>query len=218
MVAANMLLNQLLSSQLVHLATNMFLLLVGGVCAFLLSYVLILGIILFFRKTGWVRPAELGRSPDRVPRLGGLGIYVAFVIASLVFYIHDPDLSQKEKAIYWLFLIGSALIVLVHAYDDVKPLKPLPKLFAQTLAVIIIMGPFINNMGPFFHGLQANWFNGQFNGVLLFGFNNPFQRVGIMTPSLPWYQQPVITLFIHTPDITWLVIPAVLFTWFWMVG
>jgi UDP-GlcNAc:undecaprenyl-phosphate GlcNAc-1-phosphate transferase len=218
MVLARTLLDQHLSLQFAYLSSNLFLLLVGGTCTFLLSYLFILGIIVFFRKTGWVRPAELGRSPDRVPRLGGLGIYLAFVIASLVFYIHDPDLSQKEKAIYWLFLIGSALIVLVHAYDDVKPLKPLPKLFAQTLAVIIIMGPFINNMGPFFHGSQANWFNGQFNGVLLFGFSNPFQTVHVMTSGLPWYQQPVITLIIHSPDISWLVIPAVLFTWFWMVG
>src|SRR5215469_15190735 len=218
MVIAHMLLNRLHSLQLAHLSNNLLLLFVGGICASLLSYVLILGIIIFFRKTGWVRPAEPGRSPDRVPRLGGLGIYLAFVIASLIFYIHDPDLSQKEKAIYWLFLIGSALIVLVHAYDDVKPLKPLPKLFAQTLAVLIIMGPFLNNMGPFFHGSQTNWFNGQFNGVLLFGFSNPFQTVHVMTPGLPWYQQPVITLFIQTPAITWLVIPAVLFTWFWMVG
>ena len=220
MVLARTLLDQLLSLQFAHLYGNVFLLLLGGVCAFLLSYVLILGIIVFFRKTGWVRPTEPGRSPDRVPRLGGLGIYLAFVMASLIFYISNPDplFSQKEKAIYWLFLIGSALIVLVHAYDDVKPLKPLPKLFAQTLAVIIIMGPFINNMGPFFHGLQANWFNGQFNGILLFGFSNPFQTVRVVTPGLPWYQEPVITLFIHSPDITWLVIPAVLFTWFWMVG
>jgi UDP-GlcNAc:undecaprenyl-phosphate GlcNAc-1-phosphate transferase len=220
MLLARTVLDQLLSLQFAYLSSNLFLLLVGGVCAFLLSYTLILGIIAFFRKTGWTRPAEPGRGPDRVPRLGGLGIYLAFVIISLIFYIpnSDPLFSQKEKAIYWLFLIGSALIVLVHAYDDVKPLKPVPKLFAQTLAVIIIMGPFINNMGPFFHGPQANWLNGQFNGVLLFGFSNPFQTVHVFTPGLPWYQEPVITLFIHTPDITWLVIPAVLFTWFWMVG
>ena len=220
MLPADTVLDQLFSLPFARLSSSLLLLLSAGVAAFLLSYVFILGIILFFRKTGWVRPAEPGRSPDRVPRLGGLGIYLAFVMASLVFYIQNPDplFSQKEKAIYWLFLIGSALIVLVHAYDDVKPLKPLPKLLAQTLAVIIIMGPFINNMGPFFHGAQANWFNTQFNGVLLFGFSNPFQTVSIMTPGLPWYQQPIITLFIHTPDISWLVIPAVLCTWFWMVG
>src|SRR5436305_11924926 len=132
MVRVEAFLDQLLLLQLTHLSSNLILLLFGGICAFLLSYVFILGIIVLFRKTGWVRPVEPGRSPDSVPRLGGLGIYLAFVVASLIFYIHNPDLSQKEKAIYWLFIIGSALIVLVHAYDDVKPLKPLPKLFAQT--------------------------------------------------------------------------------------
>ena len=202
-------------------SNNLILLLLGSASAFLLSYLFILGIILLFRKTGWVRPAEPGRSLDRVPRMGGLGIYLAFVIASLVFYItnSDPAFSQKEKAIYWFFLAGATLIVLVHAYDDIRPLKPLPKLFAQTVAVLIIMGPFLNNYGPFFHGSQSNWFNQQFNGVLLFGFNNPFQPAGISVSSLPWYKQSVIVLGgIHSPAITWLVIPAVLFTWFWMVG
>src|SRR5436190_7785406 len=123
-----MVLYQFFSLQSTRLSSNMFLLLACSLCAFLLSYAFILGIVVFFRKTGWVRPAEPGRSPDRVPRLGGLGLYLAFVIASLVFYItnSDPLFSQKEKAIYWLFLVGSALIVLVHAYDDIKPLKPLP--------------------------------------------------------------------------------------------
>src|SRR5215468_7087136 len=100
MVVAGTVIDQLFSLQSVHLSGNLTLLLVGGISAFLLSYVLILGLIVVFRKTGWVRPAEPGRSPDRVPRLGGLGIYLAFVITSLIFYIHNPDLSQKEIAIY----------------------------------------------------------------------------------------------------------------------
>ena len=103
---------------------------------------------------------------------------------------------------YWLFLVASALIVLVNAYDDIKPLKPLPKLLAQTLAVIIIMGPFID---------------GLFHGVLLFGFSNPFQATGASS-VLPWYQQASVIIFIHRPEISLLAIPAMLITWFWMVG
>jgi UDP-GlcNAc:undecaprenyl-phosphate GlcNAc-1-phosphate transferase len=137
-----------------------------------------------------------------VPRLGGIAIFLAFIVASLVFYIRDPDLESKEVIIYWLFLAASTLIVLVHAYDDIKPLKPLPKLLAQTLAVLIILGPYIN---------------GRFNGVLLFGFSNPFQAA-LSQASLPWYKAPIVTLFITQPVISLAAIPAVLVTWFWMVG
>jgi UDP-GlcNAc:undecaprenyl-phosphate GlcNAc-1-phosphate transferase len=210
MVLASVLLGHMFSLLNGSSSRNFVLLLAGGACACLLAYIFILGIIILFRKTGWVRPVEPGRSVDRVPRLGGLGIYFAFIVASFIFYIQNPDLSSKERAIYWFFLIGATLLVFVHAYDDIRPLKPLPKLLAQTLTVFIIMGPFLNAMGPFFRGSQATWFNQQFNGVLFFGFSNPFKAV----PG----QQTEIVLFIHHPDISWLVIPAVLLTWFWMVG
>ena len=188
--------------QSADLIGNLIWLVVGGASAFLLSYIFIFGLILLSRKFHLVRKVEPGRKQDKVPRLGGVPIFLSFIIASLVFYIRDPDLQSKEVVIYWLFLAASTLIVLVHAYDDVKPLKPLPKLLAQTLAVIIILGPYIN---------------GRFNGVLLFGFSNPFQDALSQVP-VPWYKAPIITLFITQPVITWLAIPAVFVTWFWMVG
>jgi UDP-GlcNAc:undecaprenyl-phosphate GlcNAc-1-phosphate transferase len=95
-------------------------------------------------------------------------------------------------------LAAATVIVAIHAYDDVKPLRPLPKLLAQTIAVIIVLGPFLN---------------GKFNGVLLFGFSNPFQSL-----TVPFYHGTTVDIFIHSTDIRWLAIPAVLFTWFWMVG
>ncbi len=194
-------------------SNDLFLLLIGGCCAFLLSYIFIFVLIRLAHRAGWIRPAEPGRTQDPRPRLGGLGMYLAFLIASLLFYIHNSGMQAKENAIYWLFLIGATLLVFVHAYDDVRPLKPLPKLLAQTVAVIIIMGPFLNSEGPLFFG-QGSWFNLRFNGVLLYGFSNPFQTIG----HSEWYLRPIITLFITQPNISFLVIPAVLFTWFWMVG
>jgi UDP-GlcNAc:undecaprenyl-phosphate GlcNAc-1-phosphate transferase len=190
--------------QSADLMRNLIWLVAGGVSAFLLSYAFIFFLTLLSRKFRLVRKAEPGRKQDTVPRLGGVAIFLAFVFASLLLYIRNPDLhiDQKEIVIYWLFLAASTLIVLVHAYDDVKPLKPLPKLIAQTLAVIIILGPFVDGM---------------FHGVLLFGFSNPFQA-GLSQTNVPWYEVSVIRIFIDKPVISWLAIPAVLFTWFWMVG
>ena len=109
----------------------------------------------------------------------------------------------KELVIYILFLLASTLIVAVHAYDDIRGLKPLPKLIAQTCSVLLLLGP----------GLHT------FHGVLFFGVNNPFVHgITIHNSALPWYQQPELTLFINHPDVSLLAIPAILFTWFWIVG
>jgi UDP-GlcNAc:undecaprenyl-phosphate GlcNAc-1-phosphate transferase len=146
-------------------------------------------------------PADRRVHKIPVPRLGGVGIFLSFVITSASLYVTIHGLQQKEVVTYWLFLVASLLIVAVHAYDDVKGLKPIPKLIAQTLSVLIILGPF----------------NGRFNGVLLYGLSNPF-RASVITHHTPWYRLPELTLFITKPDISLLAIPAVLFTWFWMVG
>ncbi len=197
------------------LSTNI-LIIVGGLCAFLLTYALTFGVIFLCRKLGFFDALEQRKIHKKpVPRLGGLGIFVAFLLTSLLFYA--PSLTTlhaqtetifghtypKELVVYVLFLLASTLIVAVHAYDDVRGIKPLPKLIAQTCAVLLLLGP----------GLHT------FHGVLFFGVNNPFVH-GIVphNPALPWYQQPELTLFINHPDVSLLAIPAVLFTWFWIVG
>ncbi|GAC1399163.1 MAG: MraY family glycosyltransferase [Ktedonobacteraceae bacterium] len=203
-------------ASLFTMVPNNMLIIVGGAFAFLLTYALTFGVIFLCRKLGFFDALEdrkIHKQP--VPRLGGLAIFVAFLIASLLFYAPSLTLKHaqteiifghaypKEMVIYVLFLLASTLIVAVHAYDDVRGLKPLPKLIAQTCAVLLLLGP----------GLHS------FHGVLFFGVNNPFVH-GILThnAALPWYQQSELTLFINRPDVSLLAIPAVLFTWFWIVG
>lgn len=177
-------------------------LLLSGVAAFLLTYLLTFGVIALSKKLGWLdRPSERRVHQIAVPRLGGVGIFLSFALISLIFYTLSSGLQQKEVIIYWLFLIASVLIVTVHAYDDVKGLKPWQKIVAQTLSVLIVLGPY----------------GSKFWGVLLYGFNNPI-GVAHYQAGLPWYREPEITLFIHQPEISLLAIPAILFTWFWMVG
>lgn len=177
----------------------------GGVLAFLLTFVFTIGVRKFSFKVGWLDLPSARRIHTKpIPRLGGLAIFASFVCASLLFYAPG---SSNEMLIFWLLLAASALIVLVHFYDDVVGLKPLPKIIAQTVAVLIILGP---------------W-DGLFHGILLFTFNNPLGR-SVMQPGLPWYLQPTFILFIHPvsasqlPVITFAAIPAVLLTWFWIVG
>lgn len=174
-------------------------LLIGGACAFVLAYGLTFQVRAFCYKVGWLdKPAARRVHKIAVPRLGGVAIFAAFVIASLLFYTPGPN---NEIVIYWLLLAASLLIVIVHAYDDVLGLGPWVKLLAQTLAVVIILGP---------------W-NGVFHGVLLFTVNNPFGSQ-VMSPGLPWYREPTLTLFISSQVITFAAIPAIVLTWFWTVG
>ncbi|TMB92707.1 MAG: undecaprenyl/decaprenyl-phosphate alpha-N-acetylglucosaminyl 1-phosphate transferase, partial [Chloroflexi bacterium] len=184
---------------------DVVMLLIGAACAFLLAYILTFAVRAFCYKLGWLdHPATRRVHIKAVPRLGGIAMFLAFVIASLLFY--TPG-SNNEVIIYWLLIAAATLMVLVHLYDDVLGLKPLPKLLAQTVAVIIILGP---------------W-GGVFHGILLFTFNNPFGRE-MMQPGLPWYLQPTLFLFIHPaspdiqPSISLAAIPAILLTWFWTAG
>src|SRR6266436_9552307 len=169
--------------------------LIGGGCAFVFAYLLTFLIGAFCRKVGWLdRPAARRVHIKAVPRLGGVAIFIAFLIASLLFYKPGPNLNPHahEFTIYWLLIAAGALMVIIHAYDDVVGLKPLPKLIAQTVAVLIILAP---------------W-GTEFNGILIFTFNNPFGTE----------VQPTLFLFTHDTLISLIAIPAVLFTWFWIVG
>ena len=117
-------------------------LLIGGVAAFLLAFLLTFFVKAICYKVGWLdKPAARRVHTKAVPRLGGVAIYVAFVIASLFFYTPGPNLNAhaNELTIYWLLIAAGALLVLVHAYDDILGLGPWPKLIAQTMAVIIIL-------------------------------------------------------------------------------
>lgn len=178
------------------------LLLLAGAGAFLLTYAFTFGVIALCRRAGWVeKPIEGKIHKTTRPRLGGVAIFASVLIASLVLYAPTLWASHqggevifghtypKELVIYGLFLTASLLIVIVHVYDDIRGLKPLPKLVAQTCAVLILLGP----------GLHT------FHGVLFFGVHNPFGG-------------SELTLFIHEPVVSLLAIPAVLFTWFWITG
>jgi UDP-GlcNAc:undecaprenyl-phosphate/decaprenyl-phosphate GlcNAc-1-phosphate transferase len=182
--------------------SNILTALIGGGCAFVFAYLLTFLIGAFCRKVGWLdRPAARRVHTKAVPRLGGVAIFIAFFIASRLFYSPGPNQNPHahELTIYWLLIAAGALMVIVHAYDDVMGLKPLTKLIAQTVAVLIILAP---------------W-GTEFNGILIFTFNNPF---GIAPKGAPWYLQPTLFLFTHDTLIGLIAIPAVLFTWFWVAG
>jgi UDP-GlcNAc:undecaprenyl-phosphate GlcNAc-1-phosphate transferase len=67
-----------------------------------------------------------------IPRMGGLAIYFAFVICSLIF-------SHFDKRVIGI-IIGGTIIVIMGIMDDIKELKPLPKLAFQIAAALVLIG------------------------------------------------------------------------------
>lgn len=65
-----------------------------------------------------------------MPRLGGLGIYMGFLLGYILF----GEMSLKMNAI----LIGSFIIIITGIIDDVKPIPAKIKFLFQTLAALVV--------------------------------------------------------------------------------
>jgi len=66
-----------------------------------------------------------------IPRLGGLGIYIGFIVGYMFFGEATPIMNSV--------LIGSFFIVLTGVVDDIKPLKPSIKFLGQLFAALVIV-------------------------------------------------------------------------------
>ena len=66
-----------------------------------------------------------------IPRLGGLAIFLAFVITVLIF----AEINKEMRGI----LIGSLIIVILGVLDDIYSLRALPKFLVQILAAVVVV-------------------------------------------------------------------------------
>lgn len=87
-----------------------------------------------------------------MPRLGGLAIYLSFVVGFLLFVPKTP--------IAWGIFLGGSVIALVGALDDRYQLSPKAKLLGQLVAAFVVVAfglrvTFINL--PFDDGFSIGW-------------------------------------------------------------
>src|SRR5436309_14024506 len=102
--------------------SDVLILLIGGASAFLFAYLLTFAVRALCYKLGWLdQPAARRVHTKAVPRLGGVAMFVAFALASILFY--KPG-SSNEVIIYWLLMAASLFLVIVNAYDDIVVLNP----------------------------------------------------------------------------------------------
>ena len=65
-----------------------------------------------------------------IPRLGGLGIFIGFLVGYMIFGQNTIQMNS--------ILIGSFIIVLTGMIDDIKPISPKSKLLGQIMASSVI--------------------------------------------------------------------------------
>ncbi|KOS60754.1 undecaprenyl/decaprenyl-phosphate alpha-N-acetylglucosaminyl 1-phosphate transferase [Lysinibacillus agricola] len=94
-----------------------------------------------------------------MPRLGGLAIFLAFLIAVAIFY---PILIHNENGSEFLLsiIIGACIIVATGVIDDMREISAKAKLVGQLAAALIVI---------FVGGIQIEMVNLPFVGELNFG-------------------------------------------------
>jgi UDP-GlcNAc:undecaprenyl-phosphate GlcNAc-1-phosphate transferase len=142
-----------------------------------------------------------------VPRLGGLAMYAAFAVGVLLTFVFGVQANQVGNGLFegariLFMLAGAGIITVVMAVDDIKKLRPLPRLLWQVGAALLVVLP------SFF------WPGGP----------NPLPTGGMEPPGTLHYDQGagVIATSIRNPiggmNIELPLILAVLFTVFWITG
>lgn len=98
-----------------------------------------------------------------MPRLGGLAIYLSFIIGILILKpnenFHLP--MQISDNIHWPIIIGSLIIIITGILDDLVEISAKVKLSGQIIAasIVVIIG-----------GLSVEFINLPFGGQINFGF------------------------------------------------
>lgn len=118
---------------------------------YIIGFVVSLGLALgltplvkrFAVKTGTVDVPNARKVHTKVmPRLGGLGIYLAFIVAFFIVFPFIPDaFSVREANFVKAFLVGGTMILLLGALDDRFDLSAKLKFLVQiATACVVVFG------------------------------------------------------------------------------
>ena len=99
-----------------------------------------------------------------MPRLGGLAIFLAFLIGIAVL--------RPESEYLLSIILGATVIVITGVLDDMYEISAKAKMLGQLVAALIIV---------FYGGIQIDFINLPFGGELEFGFLSiPFTIIWII--------------------------------------
>jgi UDP-GlcNAc:undecaprenyl-phosphate GlcNAc-1-phosphate transferase len=108
---------------------------------------------LSFKTNHVVLPRSDRWHRDPTPTLGGIGIFIAFIVALIASYLIYPFPSIYTNR--WGIILGIFIMFFIGLYDDIKHITPPTKLIFQMLAATIVIF-FGQNTIDFFRWPIAN--------------------------------------------------------------
>ena len=94
------------------------------------------------------KPSDIKIHNKSIPRLGGLAIYVAFLISMIFIYYFNNNLYFISKNKIIGFFIGGTIVFFTGLIDDIVNIKASFKLLIQAIAASVL----------FFYGIRMNLF------------------------------------------------------------
>jgi UDP-GlcNAc:undecaprenyl-phosphate GlcNAc-1-phosphate transferase len=111
--------------------------------AFIVSALLVRRTIPFARSRGLLDQVGPRRvNPNRLPRIAGPAILVAFLTGVAVTGLFGVDRFEIERNRIILLAAGSILLVGVTILDDIRGMGPMAKLLWQIAVAVVIAGPY----------------------------------------------------------------------------
>lgn len=106
-----------------------------------------------------------------MPLLGGLAIFVAFSLTSLIFFLYNPQLLT-----IWF---GGLVIIICGILDDIFSLNPFVKLGGQILAALIVIsqGIVIEHINIFGTYIQFGWLSIPITLIWIVGLTNAINLI-----------------------------------------
>ena len=116
-----------------------------------------------------------------MPRMGGLAIYIAFLVGYMIFRVKGYAIDQDEIAFIDAYFIASFLIVVTGMLDDMFELPAKPKALAQLVAALIMVfyGNFMIDKIylPFLPVIDLGWFGGIITVIWIVGITNSINLI-----------------------------------------
>ena len=114
-----------------------------------------------------------------IPRLGGVGIFLGFIVGMVLFFRSSRHASYVGTRL-WVILASSSLLVVMGVWDDLQPWRARYKLLVQVVAALMIISsgfvfrrlgfgnlPFRFELGVIAYPLTFFWIVGVTNAINL---------------------------------------------------
>ena len=110
-----------------------------GALAFASAPLLCVALLPFARRVGAMDEPKDERRMHQDPkaRIGGVAIYLSFVVWGALFLVLCPDMmSDDHERLFWGMVIGGGVIVLGGFFDDTAGISPFGKIAWQIVAAL----------------------------------------------------------------------------------